>query len=139
MKNLLTLTFLMLFGLTAKSHILEPVKWTYSSKRVSKTTAIVYVKATIDRGWYIYSQNVPPGGPVKTTIEFAPSNQFNLVGKTLAPKPITKFDKTFKMNVGYFKDTVTFQQTINLKTNSTVVKGSVAFMTCDATRFVPEF
>ena len=138
MKSILLFTLFMFFGLSAKSQILEPVKWTYSSKRISKTTAVVYIKATIDKGWYIYSQTVQKGGPVKITIEFAPSNQFSLVGKTLGPKPISKYDKTFKMNVGYFQNTVTFQQTINLKTNSANVKGSVAFMTCDATRCIPE-
>lgn len=138
MKNLFILTLFLCFGLTAKSQILEPVKWTYSSKRTSKTTAVLYIKASIDKGWYIYSQTVPKGGPIKTTINFVPSENFSLIGKTSEPKPITKFDKTFKMNVSSFANTVIFEQKINIKTKSTIVKGSVAFMTCDATRCIPE-
>jgi hypothetical protein len=71
------------------------------------------IRDTIDSGWYIYSQTVSDGGPIKTSFTFKPAKSFSLVGKPIEPKPITKFEKTFDMNVSYFEKTVTFQQKIN--------------------------
>jgi hypothetical protein len=61
-----------------------------------------------------------------------------LNGKSIEPKPIIKFEKTFGVNVSYFEKTVIFQQEVNISTNNPVIKGTVAFMACDDTRCLPE-
>jgi hypothetical protein len=138
MKHLYLLTIALLQGISAKSQIFEPVKWSYAAKRTSKTTAVLFLKASIDNRWHIYAQNLPKGGPTKTTIGFAPSSDYTAVGKTTEPKPIVKYDNTFHMNVGYFEKAVIFQQKINLKASKAVVKGTVSFMSCDDKRCLPE-
>lgn len=122
---------------TTQAQILEPVKWSYASKRISNTEAVVLIKATLDKGWHVYSQNVPDGGPVATSISFAPSKSFTLVGKTIEPKPITKFEKVFKMNVSYFDNSVVFQQRIKIKAGQPLVKGTVEFMACNDEQCLP--
>ncbi|MDB5119282.1 MAG: sugar transporter [Sphingobacteriales bacterium] len=137
MKKLLFLTLGLLLSGTAFSQILNPVKWTYSAKKISKTEAIVYLKANIDKGWHIYSQSVGEGGPIPTHIKFSPSSVYRLVGKTIEPKPITKFEKSFNMNVNYFENTVTFQQKINLASSAPTVKGKLEFMVCSNSKCLP--
>lgn len=137
MKNIFLLVVGLFLSFTASSQMLKPVKWTTAVKKVSKTEAIVAIRATIDEGWHIYSQNVADGGPVKTTFAFKPSKDFQLVGKTIEPKPITKFEKTFDMNVSYFEKTVTFQQKVKLTGAKSVVKGTVEFMVCDDKQCLP--
>ena len=132
---LLTLLLFTVFGATAQ--IETPVTWSYAQKKVSATEAIIYVKATIQDGWHIYSQNVKPGGPVKTTIEVAPSKEFTKVGATVEPKPLSKFEKVFDMNVGYFEHQVVFQQKVKLNKPETVVKGTIEFMVCDESKCLP--
>jgi hypothetical protein len=112
--NKITLVFTMLLFtvLAASAQIETPVTWSYAQKRVSSTEAIVYIKATIQNGWHIYSQTVKPGGPVKTTIKFNPSKEFTKVGPTIEPKPLSKFEKVFDMNVGYFENSVVFQRNV---------------------------
>lgn len=132
---LLTLLLFTVFGATAQ--IETPVTWSYAQKKVSATEAIIYVKATIQDGWHIYSQNVKPGGPVKTTIKFAPSKDFTKVGATVEPKPLSKFEKVFDMNVGYFEHQVVFQQKVKLNKPETVVKGTIEFMVCDESKCLP--
>lgn len=132
---LLTLLLFTVFGATAQ--IETPVTWSYAQKKVSATEAIIYVKATIQDGWHIYSQHVKPGGPVKTTIKFAPSKDFTKVGPTVEPKPLSKFEKVFDMNVGYFENQVVFQQKIKLNKPETVVKGTIEFMVCDESKCLP--
>lgn len=138
MKKITLVLSLLFFSVAVASAQIEtPVTWSYAQKKISKTEAIVYLKATIQDGWHIYSQNIKPGGPVKTTIKFAASKDFTKVGTTAEPKPLSKFEKVFDMNVGYFEKQVIFQQKIKLNKPETVVKGTIEFMVCDESRCLP--
>jgi DsbC/DsbD-like thiol-disulfide interchange protein len=128
---------LCLIKFSAYSQILKPVTWSYAAKRTSPTTATVFIKATVDQGWHLYSQFVKDGGPVKTTFTFPSSAAYTLVGTTTEPKAITKYESTFKMDVSYFEKSVVFQQKIKLKGKTAAVKGSVEFMVCDDKQCLP--
>jgi len=137
MKNLLLFAIGLLFSFSASSQILKPVKWSYAAKKTSNTEAIVYLKAVVDEGWHIYSQNIADGGPIKTTFTFAPSKTYTVTGKTLEPKPIVKFEKTFDMNVSYFEKSAVFQQKVKITGANPIVKGTVEFMVCDDHQCLP--
>ncbi|WP_256005386.1 MULTISPECIES: protein-disulfide reductase DsbD N-terminal domain-containing protein [Pedobacter] len=137
MKNLFLLAVGLLFSISASSQIQKPVKWSYAAKKTSKTDAVVLIKATIEDGWHIYSQNMADGGPVKTSFTLAPSKSFKPVGPVTEPKPITKFEKTFDMNVSYFEKSVVFQQKVKLTGANPVVKGSLEYMVCDDQSCLP--
>ncbi len=138
MKKIIFALALTLFFLNADAQMLTPVKWSYAAKKVNATEAIVYVKATIEEGWHVYSQFVKEGGPVKTTFTFPASTKYTLVGKTVEPKPISRMEKTFNMEVGFFEKSVVFQQKIKLKGKTPVtVKGTVEYMTCDDHQCLP--
>jgi hypothetical protein len=129
--------FVCLISLSSYSQILKPVTWSYAAKKTSPTTATVFIKATVDQGWHLYSQFVKDGGPVKTTFTFPAAKDFTLVGKTIEPKAVTKYEATFKMDVSYFENSVVFQQKVKLKGKNAVVKGSVEFMVCDDKQCLP--
>jgi thiol:disulfide interchange protein DsbD len=138
MKKITTMiTVLILFALQSKSQILQPVKWSYAAKKTSATEAVVFIKATIDAGWHVYSQFVKDGGPVKTTIDFTPSNTFAMVGKTTEPQPIIRMEKAFGMEVGFFEKSVIFQQKIKLKAREVTVSGKLEYMTCNDQKCLP--
>ncbi|ARS40663.1 sugar transporter [Sphingobacteriaceae bacterium GW460-11-11-14-LB5] len=135
------ITFLLcaicLISISAYSQILKPVTWSYAAKRTSATTATLFIKATVDQGWHLYSQFVKDGGPVKTTFTFPSSGTYSLVGYTTEPKAVTKYESTFKMDVSYFEKSVIFQQKVKLKGKTATVKGSVEFMVCDDKQCLP--
>lgn len=138
MKKFALILILMVASFTgAFSQILTPVKWEFGAKKINDTEAVVFMKAVIDEGWHIYSQTVGDGGPIKTSFTFTKSNDFTLVGKTAEPKPKTKFEQVFDMDVPYFNKEVVFQQRVKLSKGQTVVKGVVEFMACDATQCLP--
>ena len=137
MKKLLFVLVLMLAGRGAFAQIESHVTWAYAAKKVSATEAIVLIKATIDDGWHIYSQTVKDSGPIKTSFKFTPSAQYALIGKTAEPKPITKYDKNFGMDIPFFENAVVFQQKVKLKGKKTTVKGSLEFMTCNDSKCLP--
>lgn len=128
----------MVMGIGAYAQIESPVKWSYAAKKVSNTEAVVFLKATIQDGWHIYSQSVKDGGPIKTSFTFLPSKEYSLVGKTAEPAPVTKYEDAFKMNVSYFEKSVIFQQKIKLKSpNASVIKGKLEYMTCNDRKCLP--
>ncbi|GGC55799.1 hypothetical protein GCM10011387_06750 [Pedobacter quisquiliarum] len=138
MKKLtLMLSLLFFTAMGAFAQIEDPVTWSYAAKKVSATEAIVYLKASMEKGWHIYSQNVKPGGPIKTSVKFEPSAAYTKVGKTIEPKPITKFEDVFGMDVSYFENDVIFQQRVKLAKGSAVVKGTVEFMVCNDRKCLP--
>lgn len=138
MKKLTLILTVFLFSvLGASAQIEDPVTWSYGQKKISKTEAIIYLKATIQDGWHIYSQNIKPGGPVKTSFTFAPSKDYVKVGKTTEPAAINKFEKVFDMNVGYFEKQVIFQQKVKLLKPNAIVKGKLEFMVCNDSKCLP--
>ncbi|RFZ81422.1 sugar transporter [Mucilaginibacter terrenus] len=138
MKKLLLAVVAVLMAFGAKAQIENPVRWSYAAKKVSATEAVVYLKATIDKDWHIYSQTVKDGGPVKTSFTFSPSKEYTPIGKTIEPAPISKFEKVFGMNVGYFENSVVFQQKVKLKSaKAAAVKGKLEYMVCNNSKCLP--
>lgn len=133
----LILSLLFFTSLGAFAQIEEPVTWSYVAKKTSPTEATVYVKASIEDGWHLYSQNVKPGGPNKTVFTFPKSKDYTLVGTTTEPKPISKFEKVFNMNVPYFANEVIFQQKVKLNKGAKAVKGKVEYMVCNDSKCLP--
>jgi DsbC/DsbD-like thiol-disulfide interchange protein len=138
MKKLFSIITIMVICTGAFAQIETPVKWSYAAKKVSPTEAVVFLRATIQDGWHIYSLDVKDGGPIKTSFTFNPSKEYSLVGKTSEPVAITKYEKVFSMDVSYFEKSVTFQQKIKLKSpNASVVKGKLEYMTCNDKKCLP--
>lgn len=137
MKKAFLMIVALFFTAAAFAQIDAPVKWSYAAKKISSTEAVVLIKATIDDGWHIYSQNIKEGGPIATNFTFEPAKTYAVVGKPAEPKAITKYETTFKMNVSYFENSVVFQQKVKLKGGAATVKGKVEYMTCNDRKCLP--
>src|ERR1700749_3654826 len=99
MRRILMLIALLAIGFGASAQIESPVRWSYAAKKLNDKEAVVFLKATIQDGWHIYSLNVKDGGPIKTSFKFTPSKEYALVGSPSEPTPLTKYEDAFKMNV----------------------------------------
>ena len=138
MKKFILLVTVVLFSIGAYAQIESPVKWSFGAKRISNTEAVVFLRATIQDGWHIYSLNVKEGGPIKTSFTFSSSNDYTAVGNPSEPTPLTRYEKAFSMDVSYFEKSVTFQQKIKLKSpNASIVKGKLEYMTCNDMKCLP--
>lgn len=116
----------------------NPVKWSYSAKAGKEGEAELIIKATIEEGWHLYSQNAGEG-PISTsfTFEKAPAS-YDLVGKTSEPKPHKVFDPNFGTDLQFFEKEVTFRQKIKLKKDGKfTVKGMLEFMVCNDKMCLP--
>lgn len=138
MKKLSLLIVVLMLSVVANAQIEAPVRWAHGSKRINATETMLLLRARIQTGWHIYSQNVKEGGPIKTSFTFTPSKTYTLAGKTIEPAPKIKYEEGFKMNVGYFEKEVVFQQKIKLKsTSATEVKGILEYAVCNKIGCLP--
>lgn len=132
----LLLLLLLVQGVFAQ--VLEPVKWSFSTKELPNNEAEVIFTAKIEKHWHLYSQFVPEGGPIATSFKFTPSADYKLIGKVAEPKAITEYDKNFEMNLQYFDTKVSFTQKIKrLNPKPFKLSGVLEFMTCDDEKCLP--
>jgi thiol:disulfide interchange protein len=133
-----TLTALLFIVSIGNAQILNPVKWSFESKKISETEYDLIATAKLDKGWYTYSQFLVGDGPVPTALTFKQTPQYQLIGKAAEVSDHKKsgFDKIFEMNITKFSDEVKFVQRVKV-TGSTEIKGSVNWQTCDDEKCLP--
>lgn len=139
MKNTRILLLLVLFlPISSISQILDPVKWSFKTEQKTPGEATLFFIATADKGWHVYSQDIPAGGPIPTTFSFDKSKDFERVGKVTEPKAIEENDPNFDMVLKFFADKAVFKQKIKvLSQKDFTVKGVVNFMCCDDKQCLP--
>ena len=138
MKKIYLFLLLAISLASVQSQILDPVKWSTSVKKISETEYDLIAKATIEDKWHLYSQEVPPDGPLPTLFTFEKNAAYKAVGKIKESKRVTEHDPVFDMVITFFANTATFTKRIQLTGNKgTTVKGEVEFMVCDDTRCLP--
>ena len=131
MKKVLIFLFLTC-SLGMFSQIEDPIKWSTSVEKISDTEFVLISKATIEKGWHLYSQNVPEDGPIPTTFSFDTSKgYFSLNGKTIEEEGVTVDDPVFQMKIKFFEVAVVFKQKIKTTSNIKTINGVVEFMVCD--------
>lgn len=100
--------------------------------------ARLFITAKIKSGWHIYSITQPPGGPIRTEIKLAPSDQYKLTGEFQShPKPTSAKEAVFdNLNVETHDESVTWHAPIALSPGidpaSLEIKGEVNYQGCQA-------
>lgn len=154
-----SLFFIFILSFLTSAQVYDPVKWSWDKKQVDNNTWELNFKATIQKKWHLYSQNVPPGGPIKTSFYFYDLKGFNPADKNLdiveeesyevkgdtdyivpftEPKGHTENDPYFNMVVKYFEDEAEFSQKIVLNTTDPLtIKGYIYYGSCNDETCIP--
>ena len=130
--------FLFFHSQIGSAQVLEPVQWTHSIKELSKTELELTFTATIEAGWYMYSQE-ETDGPLPTYFEYLGQEQgYELIGSTSEPQVAPKFDKIFEVEVKKFERFAVFKQTIR-RTNEALsrIEVLVDYQVCDDEKCIP--
>ena len=130
---------LLLISAFAQAQIHNPVKWSTSTEKVNESDFDLVLAADIEPGWHLYSQRVPEGGPIPTTISFTEDPEsFQLLGSPEEGEGHEEFDNVFEMDIKYFETRAVFKQRIRVLTDEkTSVAGVVEFMVCDDANCLP--
>ncbi len=91
------------------------------------------VQAVVPDGWHIYDLQEYDSGPLSTTFNFAESDGVELVGSVRSVEPADiVWDDIFEISIGYYSDTITFQQDLRLEAKGNSVLGfSAEWMMCN--------
>lgn len=135
--GILLTTLLPQLLLAQQQGILDPVRWSASAERKSATEAEIIFTAKLDKGWHLYSQQLPEFGPVPTTFTFTDLAGATLKGGVSEPKGKEELDPNFDMVVRYFDGSPRFVQKIALGEKAITLKAEVEFMVCDDKRCLP--
>jgi thiol:disulfide interchange protein len=124
---------------TSETQIYDPVEWEFTAKKLSEGKYLLQLYATIEKGWHLYSQHLPPDdGPVPTFFHFNKQVGIELIGETEEKGTlISEYDPNFMMELDFFAKEVTFEQTIEVKAGVEKVSGELEFMVCNDKMCLP--
>ncbi len=136
--KLILALFLFLNAHFAHAQMMEPVKWSFEAEKVKKGEYDIVFTANIEKGWYVYSQHLDPGGPIPTSFKFSTSSNLKLLGNALeeGDKKVA-YDEMFGIDLVKYSNKVLFTQRVKVKDDSQPVKGYLTFMTCDDESCLP--
>lgn len=118
MKKLIFVLLMLGAIFNGTSQILDPVDWEVTVERQEGNSYTILMKATMDKGWHIYSQKQfgeEELGPIPTEFSFNNSEAtFTLIGPTIEPEIEPIFDPVFELDVVFFEDEALFKQPIEV-------------------------
>ncbi len=122
----------------ASAQVENPVKWSFTAKKITTTIYEVHMTATVDAGWRLYSQQagegpVPTRFTLKTSAQIAPTGKIMEVGKAIVAQ-----DTAFNARLKYYQNQVDFVQKVTVKGKApAALKGTVEFMVSDDHESLP--
>ncbi len=132
--------FIMAVGFTAANAQLNPVSWSFASKKIADKTYEVHLTATMQSGWHLYSQVQPEDAiAIPTDFKLNSNPLLTLDGKIKEIGKMEKFhDAKLEVSANQYAGKVDFVQVVKLKANAkTNLTGSVEYQTCDDKKCLP--
>jgi len=132
-----TLLLSLFFASFSFGQMHNPVAWTVESDISDDVVTITYT-ATIEKGWYVYSQNLENDmGPIPTSINIE-SEAIKTIGdiEEIGNKK-EGYDELFEMNIIKYANSLVLVQKVERSAELKNIKGYIEFMTCDDARCLP--
>ncbi|MBO5611621.1 MAG: thioredoxin family protein [Prevotella sp.] len=141
MKPLKNISLLMLMlVLSVATWAQDPVHFTVQQKQVSPEEVDLIFTAKIDKGWHLYSTNIPDGGPTRATLNLDKkvTQGVEPIGKLQAKgKTVTKYEDMFEMNLTYFENSGQFVQRFKITGKEYKLKGYLEYGACNDEMCMP--
>jgi hypothetical protein len=116
----------------------DPVQWVSSAKDLGDNEFLLTFEATIDNGWYLYSQHIESTPPLPTTIGFDNADSFEQISAIdEIGNMIEVFDETFDSNIRKYANRVQFQVMVKTEASDANITGYIEYMTCDDHKCLP--
>jgi hypothetical protein len=118
----------------------NPVSWSYNSKKIGDNVYEVYLTATIESGWHLYSQKQPDDAIAQpTSFNFNKNPLLDFDGKVKELGKLEKFkDEKLDISANQYSNKVDFVQVVKVKGKAkTNVTGKLEYQTCDDKKCLP--
>jgi DsbC/DsbD-like thiol-disulfide interchange protein len=139
MKKIILSVSLLVMAMASQAQIKNPVKWTFSSKKITDKTYELHITASIEPGWHIYTIDHNADIGIATSVTLNQNPLGTATGKIKANgKAITMNDPSTGDKVKFYEKSVDLVQLITLKAPvKTNYTGTVEFMSCDDKQCLP--
>lgn len=136
MKKFLTLLMLLVtVQMYAQFH--NPITVKHECK-VDGNEGVIVFNAVIDKGWHLYSTNLPEDGPTSATFNTELIEGAELVGSLIpGAGAVEVYDPMFDMKVKYFENTATFTQKFKITASQYKIEGYMQYGACDDQSCLP--
>lgn len=117
----------------------DKVKWTFQvEQNGAEATVIVNVKC-VDH-WHINAVKLPKGSfGFPTSFTLKNSKNFQMIGGTIEPKPIEKYDELSDEQLAYHEGSFKLKQKIKvLSSQDFTLEGTFSFQTCNEVKCLPD-
>lgn len=136
----LTFLSLLVFAFMSSQAQLNPVTWSFSSKKTGDKSYEIHMTARIQPGWHLYSQEQPDDAiAMPTTFTVNPNPLISKDGKIKEVGKMEKMkDAALGVSANQYSTTVDFVQKVKVKSKvKTNFTGKVEFQTCDDKKCLP--
>ncbi len=140
MKKIVFGLLLMIGAAVADAQVLNPVQWSFTSKKTGEKTYEIHLTANLQSGWHLYSQTQPADAiSIPTEILFNANPLVSLDGKAKESGKMEVYkDKRLGISANQYSDQVDFVQKVKLKVKTkTNISGTVEYQTCDDHKCLP--
>ena len=143
MKHIFRLSKLLLLSTfisnNVNAQIFDPVKWDFTSKKISDCEYELIINAKLDGNWHLYGQkSYGDEGPIPTSFNFTKSSNYELVGKAKESKLIKNFEPVWNFELQFFEHAAVFTQKIKIRHDKSFeVKGKLEYMVCNESQCLP--
>ena len=140
MKRTIIFLLVVVLGSNLLNAQLNPVSWTFTSKKISEKTYELHLTAMMQSGWHLYSQVQPEDAvAIPTGFKLNSNPLVTLDGKIKEIGKMEKFhDAKLDISANQYAEKVDFVQVVKLKSNvKTNITGSVEYQTCDDKKCLP--
>ena len=124
----------------ASAQAVNPVSWSFTSKKVKDNVYEIQMIATIQPGWHLYSQTQPEDAVAQpTSFSFNKNPLLDFDGKVKEQGKMVKFkDEKLGISANQYSDKVVFVQRVKVKGKAkTNVTGKLEFQTCTDQKCLP--
>ena len=140
MKKFTFILFSFFIAGLVSAQTLNPVSWTFTSKKISNNLYELQMTATIQNGWHLYSQNQPDDAiAIPTAFSFNKNPLLDFDGKVKEVGKMVKYkDDKLGVSANQYSNKVVFVQKIKLKGKAkTNVTGKLEYQTCNDEKCLP--
>ena len=132
MKKIILLIIAFFAFANVNSQIINPVKWTSKTEKISETEFNLIVSGKIDDSWHVYSQFTPDGGSLPMELKFSDQKgNFDLIGKATESPYKKAFNDVFEVEEYFFEKSVTITQKVKVTNPKTdKIKLVVDYQVC---------
>ena len=113
-----------------QAQIDDPVRWDIRANHLGSNRIEIVIDATIERGWHLYSTQLPEGGPLPTTFSFDAKGYRTVGPLVLRTKPHKAHDEVFDLDLEFFEGSASFAQVVELTAERAEALVAVEYQVC---------